>query len=190
VVDDTCQYPTLFIGNKQFSIEGGEEFWLSKTPAQHRSKDWDSAFPRMVSHARIVHHEDRRHLCVAVTHLDHIGQQARVEQAGILARWVRSCGDPVILMGDFNDAPGSATHQVLTAPEAGLKDTWQTLGRPEGLESYTHHGFSGLPCKTRMDWILASAQLTPQDGEIIRDHEGDRYPSDHFPYRVDLVFSS
>jgi endonuclease/exonuclease/phosphatase family metal-dependent hydrolase len=53
VFDDTCQYPTLFIRKDEFDVEGGAEFWLSKTPEVHRSKDWDSAFPRLISYARL-----------------------------------------------------------------------------------------------------------------------------------------
>ncbi|HKI48060.1 MAG TPA: endonuclease/exonuclease/phosphatase family protein, partial [Desulfobacteria bacterium] len=53
VLDDTCQYPTLFFHKNRFNIIEGEEFWLSKTPKVHRSKNWDSAFPRMVSTARV-----------------------------------------------------------------------------------------------------------------------------------------
>ena len=40
VLDDTCQYPTLFFRRDQIRILEGSEFWLSKTPAIHRSKNW------------------------------------------------------------------------------------------------------------------------------------------------------
>ena len=53
VLDDTCQYPTLFFRKDLFRIIEGDEFWLSKTPKIHRSKNWDSAFPRMLSTATV-----------------------------------------------------------------------------------------------------------------------------------------
>ena len=52
-LDDICQYPTLFFHKESFTVHEGGEFWLSQTPEVHRSKSWDSAFPRMMSYARV-----------------------------------------------------------------------------------------------------------------------------------------
>ncbi|OPX40556.1 MAG: hypothetical protein B1H13_06920 [Desulfobacteraceae bacterium 4484_190.3] len=82
--------------------------------------------------------------------------------------------EPVILMGDFNDIPGSNVHQL--------------LGRKERQDGFTHHGFTGIPQKGRIDWILASSRFAIRDAVIIQDHFNGRYPSDHFPYMVDLAF--
>jgi len=187
LVDPTCQYPTLFIRREELAIKAGGEFWLSTTPEVHRSKDWDSAFPRMLSFAKLAAGRGFGPLWVAVAHLDHVGRDARLQQARIAAEWVRSRGGPVILLGDFNDEPGSAVHRLLTAPEVGLADTWEALGRPEGPGSFTHHGFTGKPAKTRMDWILISRDLAVTDARIVTDRDRGRYPSDHFPYVAEIV---
>ena len=191
VIDPTSQYPTLFFRREDFEVEEGGEFWLSKTPEVHRSKDWDSAFPRMMSYAGIRRKgEGQRLLWVAVTHLDHVGTEARYEQAKILSQWVRSRNGPVILMGDFNEDPGSGVHRLLTSVETGLEDTWQLLGREEGSDAYTHHGFMGVPQKSRIDWILISPHFRVTHARVVRDHFGDRYPSDHFPYEVELEWTA
>ncbi len=186
IEDDTSQYPTLFIQNAELEILEGKDRWLSTTPDVHLSKDWDSAFPRMMSYAKLREKKKRRTLWVAVTHLDHIGIEARYNQGRIIADWAKGLKEPLILMGDFNDSPGSPVHEVLTAPETTLRDTWQVLKRKEGSESFTNHGFDGIPQKTRMDWILISPHFHVTDAAIIRDNVAGRYPSDHFPYRVDL----
>jgi endonuclease/exonuclease/phosphatase family metal-dependent hydrolase len=185
-IDSTCQYPTLFIKTKTFAMLGGEEFWLSKTPHIHRSKNWDSAFPRMINGVLVADRKSGEKIWIAVTHLDHKGVTARREQAGIIADWVQSRENPVLLMGDFNDVPGSAVHQRLLKTETGLVDTWEVLGKEEGQGSYTHHAFTGIPQNGRIDWVLASRSFTITDGHIIRDHFDERYPSDHFPYLVNL----
>lgn len=187
-IDPTCQYPTLFIRKKGFNIVGGKEFWLSKTPEIHRSKDWGSAFPRMINYANVLVRESGATLWVAVTHLDHKGAEARIQQAGITASWVKEQKGPVVLVGDFNDKPGASVHQILTGPEAGLVDTWEALGHKEDSMSFTHHGFTGTPQDSRIDWILISPHFKVLNGVIIRDHFAKRYPSDHFPYMVDLQF--
>jgi len=186
VLDGTSQYPTLFFLKDRFSIHEGGEFWLSETPKVHRSKSWDSAFPRMMNYARVSENNNGHPFWVAVTHLDHMGAKARYEQAKILAQWVKARKGPVILMGDFNDSPGSPSHALLTSKETGLLDTWEILDGKEDKSSFTQHGFTGVPRKTRMDWILVSAHFHVTETKIIKDHLGNRYPSDHFPYMVEL----
>lgn len=184
--DETCQYPTLFFRRNAFSVLETGEFWLSETPEVHRSKSWDSAFPRMISFARVSPAGSDRVYLVAVTHLDHLSVSARQNQSKMIAGWVGKSREPVILMGDFNDSPASVTHAILTSTETGLLDTWQALGHAEDVCSYTHHGFTGIPQKTRMDWILADPYFIVKDAEVIRKNIEHRYPSDHFPYRVEL----
>lgn len=186
VIDDTAQYPTLYLRNGSAEVYGGSEFWLSKTPGIHRSKDWDSAFPRMMSYAELRITTGDALFSVAVTHLDHIGGEARYEQAKMISKWVRSQSGPVIVMGDFNDSPASPVHGLLTGRETGLMDTWQMAGRNEDLGSFTHHAFNGIPQTGRIDWILVSPHFRVIDVQIIKDHFRTRYPSDHFPYMVDL----
>ena len=186
VVDDTCQYPTIFYREKQFTVTEGGDRWLSKTPAVHRSKDWDSAFPRMMSHGLFHDRATGRDFLVVVTHLDHLGIEARTRQAHIIASFLEAQQVPIIVMGDFNDSPESTVHQILVGCDAGLQDTWQVLENAEGDESMTHHGFSGTPQKTRMDWILTSNHFRVNNVQITRDHQRGRYPSDHFPYVADV----
>ena len=186
VIDDTCQYPTLFYCKKRFHVEEGGEFWLSKTPAVHLSKNWNSAFPRMMSYGLFLDQETGKRLWILVTHLDHKRGQARWEQAKIIGEFIRKHEGPAIVMGDFNDRPDSSVHDLLTREKFGLYDTWQVLGRKEDELSMTHHGFQGTPQKTRMDWIFVSRHFQVLDAHIIRDSSEGRYPSDHFPYRVDL----
>jgi endonuclease/exonuclease/phosphatase family metal-dependent hydrolase len=187
VTDDTSQYPTLFVRKGTFDVVGRESFWLSRRPREHLSKDWDSAFPRMMSAARLRCRSEGNVFWAVVTHLDHAGVEARYRQAEMLADWVARRRAPVVLMGDFNDEPGSRAHAALTAERTGLVDTWRSLGRPEGEGAFTHHGFQGVPQKARMDWILASRSFAVQDARILRDREDGRYPSDHFPYLADLA---
>ena len=190
VFDDTCQYPTLFVRKDEFDVAGGTEFWLSKTPEVHRSMDWDSAFPRLISYASLRTVTTQQELFVAVTHLDHIGIRARYEQGKIIADWRDRQSDPIIIMGDFNDSPESPVHWTLTAPETDLRDTWQVLGHKEDINSFTYHGFQGIPQKTRMDWILISSHFRVTEGHIILDHSVGRYPSDHFPYMATMEWAS
>lgn len=188
VVDETCQYPTLFYRKDLFEVVEAGEFWLSETPDVHRSMSWDSGFPRMMSYLKLLERGMPQPFWAAVTHLDHLGAEARFEQARILSRWVRRSDGPVILMGDFNDDPQSRVHQLLAGPDSVLRDSWVAIGREEGRGGGTHHGFTGVPRDHRIDWILVSRHFQVIEARIVRDHFDGRYPSDHFPYMVDLAW--
>jgi len=188
--DRECQYPTLFYLEQSFRFLEGGEFWLSETPAVHRSKSWDSAFPRMVSYAHFEAGKTGQRLWSLVTHLDHISERARIEGAKMVRTWASGRKGAIILVGDFNDCPGSEVHQVLTFPNGPFLDTWESLGRREDESSYTQHGFTGVGAKGRIDWILATPEFQVIEATIGRDHEEGRYPSDHFPYWVDLKLAA
>jgi endonuclease/exonuclease/phosphatase family metal-dependent hydrolase len=98
---------------------------------------------------------------------------------------------PTIFTGDFNLPPDSYTHKLFCGQEgpAGVlgefRDCWQALGHSEA-NAGTSGGFSGRNDKVRIDWILATRQLTPLEIQIIYYDEQGRYPSDHFPVRAEL----
>jgi endonuclease/exonuclease/phosphatase family metal-dependent hydrolase len=143
----------------------------------------------MMSYAWVSSKDLSNPIWVAVTHLDHVGETARHEQAKIIAQWVKSLRGPVILIGDFNDNPDSVVHRLLTSPDTGLRDTWQVLGYEDDTSSFTQHDFHGVPRKRRMDWILISPEFRVTGAQIIRDHNGESYPSDHFPYMAHVEVS-
>ncbi len=185
--DGNAQCPTLFIRSDRFAIEGGRDFWLSKTPDIHLSKDWDSAFPRMMSYAVLKSEQDAGdRFCAAVTHLDHVGETARIRQAEIIAKLAGELDIPLLLMGDFNEEPDGKVHRLLTDSGVGLSDTWRMLGLDEGPESYTHHAFTGYPRGNRIDWILVDRFFSVLDARVVKYCENGYYPSDHFPYMAEL----
>ena len=184
--DDHCQYPTLYYVDDSFALVEDGEFWLSETPEVHMSKSWDTAFPRMISFALLKMRHSGQHIWVSVTHLDHISEQARIEGAKMIRAWATERGAPTVLLGDFNDLPGSEVHRTLNKPIGPFVDSWQELNRPEDQQSYTQHGFTGVPTKGRIDWVLTTSEFRILDVSIVCDHEAGRYPSDHFPLWVDL----
>jgi endonuclease/exonuclease/phosphatase family metal-dependent hydrolase len=169
-----------------FALVEHSEFWLSETPEVHMSKSWDSAFPRMVSHSLLEMKHSGRKIWVSVTHLDHISEQARIEGAKMIRAWAGERKEPILLLGDFNDFPGSEVHQTLREPLGPFRDSWQMMGKDEDQHSYSHHGFTGVPTKGRIDWILVTSEFRILDGSVVRDNIAGRYPSDHFPLLVDL----
>ncbi|MBW1975075.1 MAG: endonuclease/exonuclease/phosphatase family protein [Deltaproteobacteria bacterium] len=189
VWDDTCQYPTLAYRSSDLQCLENGEFWLSTTPSVHRSKDWGSAFPRMLSYATFQFIEDGdgqdREFLVGVTHLDNKSERARLRQANIIVDWFKEQDYPGIVMGDFNEVPDGDVYKALCS--SFFVDTWKELGFPEDESAITHHDFRGSPDVGRLDWILVTHHFMVLNGEIVRFNQEGTYPSDHFPYYVDVA---
>ena len=86
----------------------------------------------------------------------------------------------MVLVGDFNDVPGSATHRALTAV---LDDAWNEAPRREGPEG-TFHGFSG-EAERRIDWVL-SRGLRAREVRHVDARVDGVLPTDHFPVLVEF----
>ncbi|MBW1953278.1 MAG: endonuclease/exonuclease/phosphatase family protein [Deltaproteobacteria bacterium] len=186
-IDPTCQYPTIFYRAQNMVPGPGTEFWLSTTPGVHRSKDWGSAFPRMVTLGQFREIDRDQWFYFADTHLDHISEPARLMGARIIQEYFAQVGQPTILAGDFNDHPGSEVHRLLVEDGSPFRDTWTLLNRPEA-EITTQHKFTGELFGHRIDWVLITPPFRVREAMIITYNVNGRYPSDHFPYLVDLEY--
>ena len=178
-------YPCIFYRRDFLEILESGDRWLSETPEVHASKSWGSAYPRLASWARCRCRDCRTDFFFVCTHMDHVSAEARGGQARVLRDLVQEGNRdnlPVILVGDFNDVPGSAPYLTLTA---FLKDVWLDTPSHDAGEG-TWHGFSGKAQKGRLDWILTSPDVQVHEARILRNSYQGRYPSDHFPVKATL----
>jgi endonuclease/exonuclease/phosphatase family metal-dependent hydrolase len=168
-------------------VESGD-FWLSDTPDVAGSITWGNLLPRMVTWALFERLADRRRFYLFNTHLPYRAQdeEARVRSVEAIVRRVRTLPPEVavIVTGDFNTAPSGREHALLAAD---LQDAWIAAPKRKGPEA-TFHGFTGKPDR-RIDWIF-SRGLQARQVQTIGEHQGERYPSDHFPVLATLRWPS
>lgn len=109
-----------------------------------------------------------RRVLVLTTHFDHRRDSAqRPRSAEEMRNMVVQWGEgPVVMLGDFNDVPGSAAHDTLTAVAA---DAWAAAGEGDGYTTPV-----GTPAR-RIDWILLRG-LTPVHGQVIETDASDHLP--------------
>jgi endonuclease/exonuclease/phosphatase family metal-dependent hydrolase len=186
-VDPTCQYPTIFYRGERFDVEESSEFWLSKTPQVHRSTSWGSAFPRMVTYGLFRERGRALSFYFINTHLDHVSETARREGARMIREFFFPRNRPLILVGDFNEAPDESVYQEFIYGDSPLRDTWRGV-QPPGEEAPTQHNFNGQARGYRIDWILAAPRFRVRQVAIITDNQEGRYPSDHFPYEAEVEY--
>ena len=181
----------VFTRKDRYRVLDHGTYWLSETPDVVGSRGWDAALPRIATWVKLQDRWcDPDTLFVFNTHFDHMGSLARERSADLLRKRMAAmaAGQPVILMGDFNDPAviASRSYRVLVSPEdqAGLtlRDTWSLASRDQRMQGEdTFHGFSGDATRGRIDWILATEGFRVIDAGIERLQDNGRYPSDHFP---------
>jgi endonuclease/exonuclease/phosphatase family metal-dependent hydrolase len=188
-------------------------FYLSETP-EVWSLGWDATYVKALTWARFRQKEDREEFLHLNTHLEHIGERARVESVQlILCRLPELRGDglPVIFTGDFNCnpwAPSYRVHVETTFTDAcyhllrayGFADTFLDTGGEDSAASFTFHGFEGARywaanhhMAGRIDWILTldgARSIQTRECLIVRDAEPSVYPSDHYPVVADLILGA
>ncbi|MFO0979161.1 MAG: endonuclease/exonuclease/phosphatase family protein [Planctomycetaceae bacterium] len=175
----------------RFEVIRTGQFWLSETPDEKYSKSWDSSLPRVVTWCHLKDRKNGdRELIFANTHFDHQGETARQESAKLIRRRIAEhvAALPIVLTGDFNCGDESVAFKDLTGDHF-LRDTYRQLHGQKGPGEGTFHGFSGKPGDARIDWILTTKHFETKTAAIMHDHDGDRYPSDHFPVSAELKWA-
>ncbi|MGA8114922.1 MAG: endonuclease/exonuclease/phosphatase family protein [Actinocatenispora sp.] len=160
-------------------------FWLSDTPEVPGSvgRGWGNHVIRMATWVRFQIAGGPR-LNWLNTHLDNKAARARQRGAALIVERLDrfAAEEPLVVSGDFNCAPDSPPYRTLVA--AGLTDAWRAAGTPE-------HGTYGgwrapRPADDRIDWLLTRGPVAVRSAGIGVLHDGDRWPSDHVPVRVEL----
>ena len=174
----------VFYRKDRLRVRSSGDFWLSDTPDVPGSISWGTLYPRMVTWARFQRIADGATFVFYNTHLPYRGEDetARTRGAALIVARLKQlpADEPVILAGDFNAPPESATYALLSDT---LTDAWTAASRRSG-PSATFHNFTGKADR-RIDWILFRG-MKVKSARTVTIHRGDRYPSDHFPVVADF----
>lgn len=189
------EYAPILYRKERFDLLGSGLFWLSQTP-DRPSVGWDAKYPRICTWVRLRDRTSGKTLFFLNTHFDHVGENARLESARLLAGWIErhGKGGAVVLTGDFNVDQRSPSYRELL--KAGvLSDSYQVASvrmAPNG----TVNGFDpGKWSDRRIDHVLVTPGV-----EVLRyglltdvywasDSSGSpvvRTLSDHYPVSVYL----
>jgi len=167
----------IFYRSGRFALVASGTFWLSATPDLPGSRGWDASLPRVCTWALFEERGGGRFQVFNV-HFDHLGATARLESARLVAARiaVRRPAHPALLLGDLNAGEDSEPVRALH----GLVDTFRAL-HPDSTEVGTFHGFRGGTDGAKIDFVLATPAVGVLGAEIVRDEDGGRFPSDHYP---------
>lgn len=185
---ESDEYMGVFYRADRLRVLESGDFWLSDTPDVPGSMTWGHPVPRMVTWARFERLSDGARFNLYNTHFAHRDEDdlARERSADLILARVQAlpADRAVIVMGDFNTTPGSRAYATLTSV---MHDAWTTTPTHRGPEA-TFHDFTGTPDR-RIDWILLRG-MKASTVRTVTTHEGERYPSDHFPVVADVVLET
>ena len=181
----------IFFRRETCRFHGGGGWHLSETPHVAGTKGWGSECVRLVNWLLL---EDRQGKLFRLlnTHFDHASQLARDQAAAMVNEDVQAwpADIPHILTGDLNCDPDNTAIHMLE--QAGWRDTMPE----ENRMTPTCHDFLGDQWKGplpdgqcgRMDYIFLRGNLHATPAEIITDHQGTLYPSDHYFLATEVSF--
>lgn len=186
---DERMYPSIYLHQDSFEHLSSGDVWLSETPDVAGSASFDSAFPRLMTWSYLQPKNTSGKILIVNTHLDHVKQQTRLGQIGVLIKEIQKIWDKnsnLVIMGDFNDGPDSLVRTSLVKAFPQLQDAWKLHN--EGEET-SHHAFQGeVQNGTRIDWILTDNRLKVIDCKMDKSLRNGLYPTDHFPIICRISF--
>ena len=179
----------IFYRMSGFRLISAGGYWLSESPHVTGSKSWDSDCVRLANWVRLQELSTEIEFRVVNTHLDHVSQAARQNQARLIVEDAAAYPPDYsqILTGDMNCDFRNPAIEIFKA--GGWIDTYGEIHSTED-PGFTYHQFLGPGFVSeigKMDWIFMRGKLKTSQAKVIRDSRDGRFPSDH--YFVSATFS-
>ncbi len=182
------EHSSIFYKRERFELLDKGDFWLSQTP-EKPGFGWDSKFNRICSWVKLKDKKTKKTFFVFNAHYDHQGMVARVESSKLVLKKIKEiAGDaPVVFMGDLNGGRDTEWYLGL-ASSVLLKDSFTMVDRPYQLNG-SFNGFNTNQVrKDVIDHVFVSKHFKANRWAVLTDTYFGKYPSDHFPVAVELIF--
>ena len=172
--------PAVAVKRKKIEVISFDTFWLSFTPNVPGSTFGadQSKCPRSATSLLIKADGSDELLRVCNTHLDHVGERARILGIAAIMQYLSKFPEKFVLTGDLNAEPDSSVIGELNA--------WIHSGRKvrELTENVggTFHDYGRLETPVKIDYIFSDADFDPErSATIAYPPVNGVYVSDHHP---------
>lgn len=179
----------IFFRKERYELISAGCYWLSEEPIISGSISWDTNRARHANWVRVRDRKTGKQMRLIDIHLDHKSNLAKLNQAKLIVREAAQYQNdfPQIICADFNSR--KSDKQVVHFTENGWTDWYDALHN--GVEfGRTAHGFKGVDNPKpghRIDYILTKGAAKALSCEVLTDHKGNLYPSDHFFMLAEIV---
>ena len=177
------EFSAVFYKKDRFTASDSGNFWISETP-DIPSKGWDAACIRVATYVKLTDKESGEAYVHFNTHLDHVGDTARIEGVKMIKEKAASFGGvPVVCTGDFNVTQGSECYNTMVS--GNMADS--RLLAPETDDSLTYHGFDPENIKQIIDFVFVDRDtVKPLKFKVIDEKVNGEYYSDHYAVYADI----
>jgi endonuclease/exonuclease/phosphatase family metal-dependent hydrolase len=175
------EYSAIFYKKDKYEVIQQNTFWLSETPHVPGSKSWDAAITRIVTYAILKDKSTGKTFAYFNTHFDHLGKEARKQSAALIKSQIARLNlknIPLIVSGDFNSEPTDEPY--LTMVDGTDVKLFDARPADDLTGTYCSFQVGSMTCKT-IDYIFYTSHWNTNGYQVIQDHDGPYYPSDHLP---------
>lgn len=176
----------IFWDTERLELVDWRQRALSLTPDVPGSRSWGNLVPRVLVSAEFTDRATGSRVVAVNTHLDHLSWRSRAASARMIrelaAAMQRSSPDAaVVVTGDMNAGPGSATLREFTA-DGTLRDAWEVADDRLTPAFGTYSGYRRpRPGGRRIDFILVGPTVEVARVGINAARLHGAAPSDHEP---------
>ena len=184
--DYSGESTAIAVKNKGFSVISYDTFWLSFTPNVPGSTFGadQSNCPRTAT-SLLIHRDGSDECFRAVnTHLDHIGERARILGIAEIIQYISKFPEKFVLTGDFNATPDSSVIAALNGTEHFCRPVRELTKNVDA----TFHGYGKLEAPIKIDYIFSDADFEPSESKLVAyPPVNGVYVSDHHPVFATVI---
>lgn len=182
---DNDVFTPIFYNKKKLNVLDYGTFWLSETP-DVVSRGWDGKFPRICTWAKFRDIENCRSFYVFNTHLDHVGEVAKLEGARLICRKIKEMAteEAVFITGDMNSTPETPPIHTFLSEFSNSREIATEKSGPAG----TAHSYGKLYPPSQIDYIFVNEYISVTKAITITKNSDPVYMSDHYPIVITADF--
>lgn len=182
------EHSAIFYRKSAFTLLDSGSFWLSPTPDKP-GPGWDARLHRICSWVKLKTKKGGKVLYAFNVHYDHQGIEARKESSKLMLQKIKQIAgnSPVVFTGDFNG--GQDSEWYLSLKTSGIiRDSYLEIKDPY-MNNGTFNAFRvNNPSNEIIDHIFITDHFKVKKYGVLTDTYHGKFPSDHFPVLVKLVF--
>ena len=182
---DSDVFTPIFYNKKKLNVLDYGTFWLSETP-DVVSRGWDGKFPRICTWAKFRDIENCRSFYVFNTHLDHVGEVAKLEGTRLICRKIKemTAEEAVFITGDMNSTPETPPIHTFLSEFSNSREIATEKSGPAG----TAHSYGKLYPPSQIDYIFVNEYISVTKAITITKNSDPVYMSDHYPIVITADF--
>ena len=182
---DSDVFTPIFYNKKKLNVLDYGTFWLSETP-DVVSRGWDGKFPRICTWAKFRDIENCRSFYVFNTHIDHVGEVAKLEGARLICRKIKemTAEEAVFITGDMNSTPETPPIHTFLSEFSNSREIATEKSGPAG----TAHSYGKLYPPSQIDYIFVNEYISVTKAITITKNSDPVYMSDHYPIVITADF--